>query len=59
MNNAQTYLVEVKLPATLGQTVKVRVSATGTPDALMKASEVLEQEGITDWSLVKCAPVLN
>lgn len=57
--NTQKYVVEVTLPATLGQTKKVRVDATGTPDALVKASEALEREGITNWSLVKVAPVLN
>ena len=59
MNTVQKYLVEVKLPATLGRIKKVRVNAAGTADALMKASEALDREGITDWSLVKCAPELN
>ena len=59
MNTVQKYVVEVKLPATLGQTKKVCVKASGTADALVKASEALDREGITDWSLVKCAPVLN
>jgi len=55
----QKYLVEVKLPATLGETKKVRVDALSPADALVQAALALDQQGITHWDLVKSAPVLN